>query len=126
MIHNSKEMQEFYTNQKVSNLVADQAAFNINTRDPFVDYRYAHSIIKEEIEELQEVVNSLKANEMEIWELIKRDAPEREIMMEFSKAKLNGEFAIREGCDVAASALKAIKQLGGNKNETISKSIKSQ
>lgn len=126
MIHNSKEEHDLYTNQMLSNLAHDEKAFAIDNYPSFHSNHEAYAILFEELEESIESLESVKKNIADLWKMIRADWSKEEIISQFNKVAFESKLTAGEVIQVYAVALKAIEQLGGNKSETISKSIKPQ
>ena len=124
MIHNSKEEHDLYTNQMLSNLANDEKAFAIDKYPPFHSNHEAYAILLEELDESIESLESVKKNIADLWKMIRADWSNEEVISQFNKIAFEAKLTAGEVIQVYAVALKAIEQLGGKKNETISKIIK--
>lgn len=114
MIHNSKEEHDLYVSQMISNLAHDEAAFNLDARNPFADNHHAYAILLEELDESIEALEMLKGNVEGLWKLVKRDYDQKEIIKQLQRIETDCKFTIQEVVQVYAVAIKAIEQLGGN------------
>lgn len=107
----TKMEYDIYADQKVKNIISDETAYIIDTRDSFKDWAHAYAIIKEEIEETAEEVETLQECLDRYWKLVKVDAQEQALIERLDIIRHIAENTIHEAKQVAAVANKAIAQL---------------
>lgn len=111
-----KELYDLHIELMVKNLIHDQAAYNINYREPFNNIRDTNDYLREEIEEVEEALEVLKTDKKQLWMAIREDKPLNEQQTRLECIEEAAKELIIEVLHVAAVARKGIVQL--DKKET--------
>ena len=113
MLNKSKLKHDLYIAQMISNIAHDEASFNIDTRQAFVDNHHAYATLLEELDETIEAMEILKENVQMLWLKVRKDAEQEEINETLKRITKTSQATIAEVVQVYAVALKALEQLGG-------------
>lgn len=121
----TKEEKNQYILNMIKNLIYDQTAFNIDNRPLIHSFHEMHSLMQEEHEETIKELEWLDAEKAKLWELIKADKEEREILKHLNCIVERIISMIQEAVHEAAVAQKVLTMLeskekapvGGNQTD---------
>lgn len=110
MIFKTKEEHDLHIYLMVRNVINDQSAFNLNSRESFKSLREAHSMLREEVDETVEELDDVMLAEDKLWKMIKGDASEEDVMAQMEHIEACCNDLIIEAVHIAAVANKAVTQ----------------
>lgn len=106
----TKEEHDLHIYLMVRNLINDQSTFNINFREKYASLREAHSMLREELQEVEEALDDTLGSEDLVWKMIRKDEEGKDILEQLSYLEACATDLIIEALHVAAVANKAITQ----------------
>lgn len=115
MIHGTKEEHDLYVNQMIVNLAHDEAARNIDVREPFHSQHEVNSFMREEMEEIEEAIAQLREDFEVHWHMCKKDShyDKKDFKKQLDKICLDCKQVALEALHTYAVAIKTNEQLGG-------------
>ena len=115
MLFDSKEKQDMYIAQTISNLAADEATFNMSNRNNFRDNQDVWGVQSEEVMGVAESYRTLERLHNEFLLSVMKNDPERAKLTR-EKIKKEAVHLAHEAIQVAGIQIKAQRQLEGETN----------